>query len=875
MALRDEYARFLSALDDAGTPANTRKIANLVLDHLDEIAQLTTSHGRRVRHTSELAQKHWNSLSDQIQPSQARNQNTQHTISRLTRLSVGPFRGFARSESFDLAGKYVLIYGQNGTGKSSFCEALEYSLLGSVAEAADGRFRAPQEYLRNARQNQFSPPSLIGIDLTGREIELQANESLFRFCFVEKNRIDGFARIAAKAPSKQKELISTLFGLEDFEEFVRNFTQEMDHRYIDLFGEKSIALNQKRQELDGAKQQLTSAQQQLADIARQEAQLSNEYRPQVTYEQMLLELNGNGSATGSIETLEKTLQEPLQPKFNLTKQNLAHLWSQIQTTTSNLQAKKVQLQSFGQELSYKQLYEGISRLVGNNIDHCPACLTPLDHVVENPFIRANEQLQQLEHLATLESDITTLEQKLQPLLLELAQVIKVCTTQFPQNNALSILVVNTGCIPDAGWWNSLAYALSDGYTPYQHLETQIALLEQADISVSQQEAIRNQNKEKLQTLKEFARRALVLNIQKDGIQKTIAANQKLISEFNTKNSQLITEVEAEKSVLARNGEIANSYRDFVKRLNFYHRGLPQQLVEDLGEDVVTLYNSFNRNDAPNELLSAVKLPLEQNQRLEFSYRDDPEKFYDALHVLSEGHIRCLGLAILLAKNIKESCPILIFDDPVNAIDDDHRESIRRTIFEDDFFKDTQIVLTCHGEEFFKDIQNLLPSTSVASAKLFVFMPRLDEPHVRVDHNCAPRNYILSAREHLNRSEIRESLAKSRQALESLTQEKIWRYVGRFGDNNLSIKLTSASSPIQLRNLTEQLAAKINKGDFSDANKTAVSSPMQSLLGISGNSREWRYLNKGTHDETDRGEFDILTVKEIVDYLEQLDLAISS
>ena len=27
---------------------------------------------------------------------------------------------------------------------------------------------------------------------------------------------------------------------------------------------------------------------------------------------------------------------------------------------------------------------------------------------------------------------------------------------------------------------------------------------------------------------------------------------------------------------------------------------------------------------------------------------------------------------LASKNIKENCPILIFDDPVNAIDDEHR-----------------------------------------------------------------------------------------------------------------------------------------------------------------------------------------------------------
>ena len=70
------------------------------------------------------------------------------------------------------------------------------------------------------------------------------NESLFRFCFVEKNRIDSFSRIAAQAPAKQTELIATLFGLETFAEFVRNFTSEVAGQYIDLYGQLAFRLAQ-------------------------------------------------------------------------------------------------------------------------------------------------------------------------------------------------------------------------------------------------------------------------------------------------------------------------------------------------------------------------------------------------------------------------------------------------------------------------------------------------------------------------------------------------------------------------------------------------------------------------------------------------------
>ena len=328
----------------------------------------------------------------------------------------------------------------------------------------------------------------------------------------------------------------------------------------------------------------------------------------------------------------------------------------------------------------------------------------------------------------------------------------------------------------------------------------------------------------------------------------------------------------EKAIVAQNKAIANAYAAFVQELNVYKNSLPAQLVADLGETVVKLYNAFNRNDEDSEQLFAVHLPLQQNQRLEISFKNDQNTFYDALHILSEGHIRCLGLAILAAKNIKENCPLLIFDDPVNAIDDDHREAIRRTLFEDSFFNTKQIILTCHGEEFFKDIQNLLPTKAASQSKIVSFLTKSGDSHIRVDHNCSSRNYIIAARAHYSRSEIRDALGKSRQALESLTKGKVWRYISKHGDGNLSIKMRSATAPIELRNLTEQLRKQLSKSDFSADNKDAVLNPIEALLGVCGDSREWVYLNKGTHEEADRAEFDRQTVNQIITALEQLDAA---
>src|SRR5690606_3354719 len=108
-----------------------------------------------------------------------------------------------------------------------------------------------------------------------------------------------------------------------------------------------------------------------------------------------------------------------------------------------------------------------------------------------------------------------------------------------------------------------------------------------------------------------------------------------------------------------------------------------------------LYNSFNRDDLPVDLLQSLWLPIAENGKIELEFQGQLGVRYDALTLLSEGHIKCLGLAILLAKNIEEGCHLVIFDDVVNAIDDDHRNGIWRTFFEDGLLDGKQVILTSH------------------------------------------------------------------------------------------------------------------------------------------------------------------------------------
>tara|TARA_R110001583_G_C5670817_1_gene410999 strand:- start:1747 stop:4365 length:2619 start_codon:yes stop_codon:yes gene_type:complete len=870
--IRAEYQRFMQTLQGQNATDSVRKIANIVSAHFDELLPLTTHQGQRIRKMVELCQANWGTTSTIIPPIEEQEVTQEVPLSRLKTLEVGPFRGFARQEVFDLNSRLVLIYGPNGTGKSSFCEALEFTLLGNVAEADSKRFRDQNEYLRNAFVNQLVTPSLVACDAQGNDIAVAPNESSYRFCFVEKNRIDSFSRIAAQAPAKQTELIATLFGLEAFTEFVRNFTSDIGSQYIDLQGQLALRLAQKEQGLQGAHQQIQASATELQRIAAEELTLANSYRLGISFEQLIVELNGNGQAPGRIAQLEAELQQPPPPKSYLIAATFDAMGKEASALVNELRQSQQQLAGSSQQVSFKQLYEAVVQVQQSSPDSCPACKTLLQQVQVNPYMNAGQELTRLQQLGELQQKVGQLEQNALQAIFKVGQSLNTCLQFFSLNNPLKPFeLVNMQ--PGLQWWDSLFTPLPDTSIAWQHLTSQIHQLETNDRLAEEAIRQRDNKQAELNRLRNIAQQITVLATQKQSALGNQANAQRLIDNFQNENAQLIANVEAERPAIARNHEIVAAYAMFVQKLTNYNNSLPARLVADLGELVVQLYNSFNRNDAQSELLAVVKLPLAPNQRLRIAFQNQPEQLFDALHILSEGHVRCLGLAILLAKNLKEEAPVLIFDDPVNAIDDDHRESIRRTLFEDLYFMDKQIILTCHGEEFFKDIQNLLPAADTRNAKLLSFLPRLGEQHVRVDFNCAPRNYILAARNHMDRNEVREALAKSRQGLEALTKGKVWAYVSKFGDGNLSLKFRTASSPIELRGLADQLRSKIAKTDFSDPHKARVYDPIGQLLNRSGDSREWRYLNKGTHEENDRSEFDRQTVELIILSLEQIDAAL--
>ena len=196
------------------------------------------------------------------------------------------------------------------------------------------------------------------------------------------------------------------------------------------------------------------------------------------------------------------------------------------------------------------------------------------------------------------------------------------------------------------------------------------------------------------------------------------------------------------------------------------------------------------------------------------------------------------------------------------------------MFKDTFFAGKQIILTCHGEEFTKDIQNLIGVADARECKGYTFLPHSGDNQIRVEV-IPTKNHILSARNKLGTNELRGSLTDARRGLEWVANTIWTKVLPSAGVRGLSVMLARPGTRPELFNLVQSLVKEMNKASFTHLQKVKLISGLNSILGLNQQGKEWEYLNKGTHEEEDRSEFDRGIVTTVVEALECLDGAITA
>jgi len=753
-------------------------------------------------------------------------------------------------------------------------------LLGSVEEADTKRIDA-RTYLANVHARQFVAPVLRATS-QNRDVPVTANLDTYRFCFIEKNRIDAFSRIAARPPAQRTELIATLFGMDKFNDFVGHFNESIDQQLV-ISGTKQLALAGKRTALAADQTTVDGEAQILLNLTKEEAALAIMYSDDITYAG-LKALLGTAEVPGRLQELEGILNAVPPATVGLTRQGFLDGLKAARKGHEVLSSITAKLDARSSQVSFKGLYTAVLALQATEGDHCPACDTPIageTHVVANPYEKATAGLAQLKELSELQEAQKTAQTELakasrairQQLATLAAFVADHGEQETPVGRYLAVLAPE----PIGDWWVQIypgppmqeTGSAVDTVT-LEHVQAVVDRVETQDAASLLASQERQRHITERNGLNAFLRLVQTQDLKRQQLMDGVVAAKNRIAAFDADNAELILDVAQEVQDIERDAPIKAAYDSLLTLLKQYRNQLPGTLMAGLNEAAMSLYNEFNRNDLDRDKLVALHLPLTGEQKIEIAFRGNPAVRVDALRILSEGHIRCLGLAILLAKNQSIQSPLIVFDDAINAIDHDHRGGIRETIFESDHFGQTQLIVTCHSNEFIKDIQQHLPANRRNDCKVYLFRSPDIDYQPRVDGNVTTRNYVEKARASKNALDDRDALASSRRALEMLS-EKTWSWLGSHGLGVLNLDLPGAGAAPGLRNLGDAIFKRLRETTtFDHANKPVLVEGYGRILGIPATNLVWTYLNKGTHEEANRDDFDSDLVESVVQTLEELD-----
>jgi len=870
-----EFRNWASSLSSQDLSDHERKLLNLLLSNFSALVSLGTAGGLRAKKLRELLHEQRQTLSPAYEANLITGATAASSLKKITSLEIpGPFRGFFGPERFLFNKPCTIAYGPNGSGKSSFFEALELAVLGDIEEANAKRIKT-NTYIINDISKQSSQPVVKARDANDNEIQVYASPSEYRFCFIEKNRIEKFARMSATTEHEQTARIAALFGLDDFNRFVNEFTDRFaDVADIDLAGQNGILLRERRETVRNSQAVLDGFEEKQREFRNSADDLVASVDWDGDFRSLDLALYGKQTDTeqvkGRLEELDTALLIFAEPELSLlSPSQIDEVFRRLESAWHQQADTRAALEEQRQKVSFRRLHQAVLAVELFSAEKCPACSTPIRDAREDPFARARTELAALR-------DISTLEEKLEEQWTRFAAAS--CGLAEVTAN-LNELLAKVSIAERFVWPAPLsAPILSFSAALETHViavirhwpefeGTLVTLRDKVNEFNERQRMVRSRceaakvEREKWRPISGMVKE--LIGRQKAALEEKNKAAE-TIRKFEVDQRELINAAASEAPIVEDNKLYLEAYNRLIARLRDYRDSLPGKLVKGVCESAQEFYNAINESDQEFEKLAELSLPSRCGDIVSIRFRGEPESnMHNALAVLSEGHIKCLGLAILLAKNSQEKCPVLIFDDIVNAIDDDHRCAIARLLCSENLLKGRQMILTSHGEEFTKVLESCFPASEVkARVGRIDFLPAMGTPGIRVNYAASSRNYAVRACEHLHKNELREALADSRRALENLCIE-LWRKLGDSKyDAIISVGLRSYTAKPELLGMLQSLKK------FLTTKVTPPSSENQKLCEcFDFFENRWPYFNKGTHDEPFLPEFDFTVVKAIVTSIE--------
>jgi DNA repair exonuclease SbcCD ATPase subunit len=877
--IKKDFFKWVKTLDMGLLSEIDKKLLNILIEYFDMLAPLRTSQGARSKKIVELIQQHKYAITTDLPELDIENNAIEEDIGRITKFTVGPFRGFSSKTVFDFDNNYVFIYGPNGSGKSSFCEGLEYALLGDVWEAEAKRIPLDQ-YIKNGITKAVEQPVAYYKTADRTEKIIHPNQELYQFAFIEKNRIDGFARITAVTPEKQKDRIAILFGLDAFSSFVDGFTDNFGN-YLSVETPLKNKFSSVSQTNDEKNSRLQEIEKKLSENAEKLSSLIKNLDDKSVVDKNTLQsfLIGDDGNSGIINKLQekKVFVIPDDIRIDIFENHTSSIKT-LQISIEELKSYMAKYLSLSSNIKYKELFNAISTIEeASETDKrvCPACKTPISETIVDPFIYAKNELIKLKELSDLQEripiksrDISQQTKIVKQNIIQINDISAKLGEKFIFSNLVEITYIDIQSI--STWLSILSNEVETIINEFSDDKaTSLKLLcEQHNTDLSIKRGQQNNINSEIQRYNKYYEDLIQISstekILNDERQNIIVA----IKQFEVENEETLKQIKNEQETVEVNKKYIEAYDKIIKSLKKYRDSLPALLSAGLADKAKEFYNIINSDDPDFDKISELILPSKSGEKMYIRFVDSNEKS-DALYILSEGHIKILGLSILLSKAIAKNLKVIIFDDIVNAVDDNHRDGIARLLIEHSDMRNKQLILTCHGDIFINKLEHRLGASRAGKEVIkYTFHPisTLTRSIEVSKNNAKAGHYLLQATESLNNNNLKDAAAKCRRAVESVSHT-LWKKLGEKLNIKLQVLMRTPTSEPELATVVDTLTREIGKINEDTGLCKSLKELKENYI--------WSLLNKGTHEQEDLPEFDKADLENLIVLITNIENSVTS
>ena len=611
--------------------------------------------------------------------------------------------GVPAPHSIKLDNKHLFLYGENGTGKSSFCDAVEWCLTGDLVESGKRKIYDYKDFLKNKFCTEEDNPFV--------EIELSKEDHTtitIRREFNGRRLISGF----------EEEAIASIIESSRIENFVIDTKSSMWERFSTLLGfEKLIIFDKQLSRLNNeasklfetSKQNVIQRDREVRTLVEEITGLEDNFRN---------EIGNDWSNNIDQETNE---DKSKFDGFGTLDRDLADYRSQYEEFYKLIEERE----SIDEQLSRENRdcnQSNISRLIDESysyfkdnfkgISSCPVC---------GSNIKADEVYRRLSDFRSSLSNLLALEKRFDELIHQLDSVEKTL----------------------------------------DKLEGRI--------TASYQE-LYEERVEEMPTHKDFrtfiGSKSCKINEDKDKLFKTMSLARKFASYHERKKrlAETIDLFEKGKTDLSFREKINNDINQFnMSYIKMYSEMIKHELESIFDEEISIIYNALNQSN--EEIVE--KFIIEPNidaKEITFSMllKGLTQRF-NALEVLSTGHLRCLGFALLIARiKVKvKDLQFIIIDDPIYSIDHEHRYNLIQYLI--DLGQTYQLIITSSDRLFYDIIRNRFNKSKFQAYN--TYLTHSDGiTNYTVKRN--EKQYIDEAYKHLHAKDYRAASLYARLSLET-------------------------------------------------------------------------------------------------------------